>query len=174
MSERNDMPGNGPTAARKRRGLGVLLTLSLGVNLLVAGAIGTMVWMHDGHGRGGKSHGSFGGPLTRALAPEDKRALGEALRAARQANGPSREERGASYDAILTALRAQPFDAEALSAAMSRHRQMFETDIATGQALLVGHLAKMSDAERAAFADRVEEHRKLRKRGKDKPAEGAE
>ena len=76
MSERNDMPGAAPTPARKRRGLGLLLTLSLGVNLLVAGAIGTMVWMHDGHGRGGKSHGSFGGPLTRALAPEDKRALG--------------------------------------------------------------------------------------------------
>ena len=57
---------------------------------------------------------------------------------------------------------------------MSQHRQMFETDIATGQALLVGHLAKMSDAERAAFADRVEENRKARKRGKDRPAEGAQ
>ncbi|MFU1479406.1 periplasmic heavy metal sensor [Roseovarius sp. C7] len=169
MSERNDMPGGGAKTPRRRRMLGLLLTVSLAVNLLVAGAVGTALWMHDGPGRGHKGHSGLGGPLTRALAPEDRRALGEALREARRGSGSSREDRAASYETILSALRAQPFDAEALGAAMNAHRQMFEADIATGQALLVGHLAKMSDDERADFADRVEEHRNSRKRDKGKP-----
>ncbi|QYX57921.1 periplasmic heavy metal sensor [Roseovarius sp. SCSIO 43702] len=146
--------GNG----RTKRWLGVLLTASLALNLAVAGAIGGALWMRGGAGGGHGGKAVAGGPLTRALEPEDRREIARALRAERRAAGATRAARTESFDAVMAAVRQVPFDADALSRAMEAHRAFFERDLAVGQRLLIERLSQMSDAERAAFAERVEAH----------------
>ena len=155
MSE-TESTGNG----RTRRWLGILLTLSLAINLLIAGAVAGALWMRSGHdGPGHPRSGMVGGPLTRALEPEARREIGRALRAMRAEAGGSRAARVASMDRILEELTRVPFEPEALDAALSAHRGAFQRDVAAGQRLLVAHLAGMTDAERAEFAERVARHR---------------
>ena len=49
-----------------------------------------------------------------------------------------------------------PFDPAAVAARMSEQREGFRDRLELGQRLLLDHLATMSDAERAAYADRLE------------------
>lgn len=142
--------------------LRLLLALSLGLNLLVIGAVvGAMLGPHDwrGHDRHGM-RAMAGGPLTRALDHADRRAIGREMRAARNEAGLDRAARREGMQAILTELRRVPFDPEALSVQLSEQRRRLHSQVALGQTLLIERLTQMSDAERAAFADRVEQYRR--------------
>jgi len=120
MSE-TESTGNG----RTRRWLGILLTLSLAINLLIAGAVAGALWMRSGHdGPGHPRSGMVGGPLTRALEPEARREIGRALRAVRAEAGGSRAARVASMDRILEELTRVPFEPEALDAAGLRQERL--------------------------------------------------
>ncbi|AWZ20705.1 conserved hypothetical protein [Roseovarius sp. EC-HK134] len=135
-----------------------LLVASLALNLAVAGLAAGWALRHGGDHAG--HHPSrldmAGGPLTRALSDADRRAIGRAMRDAwrsRTNNGPNI---GESFDALVIDLRAVPFNADRVAAQMRTQRDGFAARFEMGQEVLLTHLAAMSDADRAAYADRLE------------------
>ena len=96
------------------------------------------------------------GPFGRALSREDRRALSEALVGRGDLRPPSPRELRAASDEVIAILRATPFDGAAFAAALDALRREARSLQDAGQAALVERVIAMSDAERAAFADRVE------------------
>jgi hypothetical protein len=78
------------------------------------------------------------------------------MREAMRAQGGSRGALRESMAALVADLRAEPFDADKVAARLAEQRAVFAARFEMGQASLVAHLAGMSAAERAAYADRLE------------------
>ena len=142
---------------RVPRWMQILLVVSLALNVLIVGAIGGAVlskekWHHHGpHAKGG------GGPLTRALSPEDRRSIGRQMHAALRDLGETREERRVEFQGLLSDLRSEPFDAEPVRQRMDRLHSGFAEKFQLGQQLLLERLEVMTPEARAAYADRLEE-----------------
>jgi uncharacterized membrane protein len=161
MTEQSTADGRGRRAVWMRP----LLIVSLAVNLLVAGVVlGALV-------RGGGSHRDFGPsgrdpvlPYTRALSQEQRHALRDDLaqafgRGRGEAFGQGRDGRGAlvqSFDAALTVLRSDPFDAAAMQEILRRQAELTDLRRRLGEEVLAAHLARLSPEERRAYADRLE------------------
>lgn len=155
------MSGTNETATARpamRRGLRILLFVSLALNLLVAGLVIGAVAHQAG---GSRSHPPRverpGGPMVAALTRADRIAIGKALREADRAGRPSRDELRAEYDAVIAALTTVPYEPETVRAAVERQTQGFSRRADLGRDLLLERLAEMSDEERAAFAMRLRE-----------------
>ena len=145
-----------------RRCTGAALILSLALNLLIAGiVIGAVL-------SGGRDHRPDGsmssyGPFTRALNPDDQRAVREAVRDRGDPRSHRRELR-AGFEAFLTELRRTPYDPAAAASALERQHEQINGQILTVREVLLERLETMSDPERAAFADRLQEAVRKRKR----------
>lgn len=147
---------NGSAPAPLRGWIKVLLFASLALNLAVGGlAIGAVLRHGDMMDRRADRAEQIGGPYTGALSREDRRAIWREMRAMQGEGRPSRAEIRADFDAVVQALRADPYDPGQVRAIVGRQ---FEAGIARqqiGQALLLERIDAMSPAERAAFADRL-------------------
>jgi len=145
------------------RGVKIALALSVALNLGVAGlAVGA--WLGDGPHRGMPRDMSFG-PFTEALDEDDRRAIRKALL---ERLGEFREQRAAAraeFETLLATLRADPFDPEALKAALEALEARNAQRLDLGRSLIETRLIEMSPRERADFADRLEKG--LRRGGKD-------
>ncbi len=145
------------------RGVKIALALSVALNLAVAGlAVGA--WLGDGPHRGMPRDMSFG-PFSAALDSDDRRAIRRALM---ERLGEFREQRAAAqaeFETLLTALRADPFDAGALKSALAALEARNAERLELGRSLIETRLIEMSPEERAAFADRLEQG--LKRGGKD-------
>lgn len=141
----------------------MLLVVSLALNLLIAGAVvGALIsggkWRHHGPLR----LEAMGGPLTRALSQEDRRAIGHEIRDTYRRDGTSRARHREEIERLVEVIRATPFDRAAVEDRLARIRGMFLERLTLGQTLLLDRLEAMSDDERAAYADRLMEKRKHR------------
>jgi len=139
------------------RWLRIGLIVSLALNLLIVGAlIGAAFsggrWHHDGPPRAE----AVGGPLTRALSPEDRRAIARAIHAAHRRGDLPRGWRPEEFAGVLQVLRAEPFDPAALEARLETLNGQVGERLKFGQSLLVRHVAGMDAEERAAYAVRLE------------------
>lgn len=143
-------------------GLRALLVVSLALNLLIAGGVAGAWWMHRSgpapdHARHAQG---AGGPLTRALSPEDRRAIMRRMMAAHRDRTAETvqgaDARRAALEALIVALRAEPFDRVAASAYMARQRAAMGMRLERAQAALLDRLEAMGAARRAAYADRLE------------------
>lgn len=154
-----------------RRGIKWVLGLSLAFNLLVLGAVGGAAFRHMGDGPkrwdrgGGPSVQAYGAPYMRALPPEARRMVNEALREGRRSL-PSRAERKADFAQILTLLRSNPLDEDAVQAVFAKQRQSALDVQAAAQGHWLKVVQEMSAEERATLADRLET---ALKRGPRKP-----
>ena len=159
-------PSVGQPAAPRTGWIKVLLFTSLALNLAVGGlALGA--WLR--HDRMAEQRplrvDQIGGPYTGALTREDRRAIWLQMREMRGNGMPGRSEIRATYDAVVQVLRTEPFDAAALRSLVG---QQFAAGIARqqiGQDLLLARIETMTAAERAAFADRLEEGLQRRRPG---------
>lgn len=133
-----------------------LLFISLALNLAVAGlAVGAML-RHDAlRDRGGARADQFGGPYTGALSREDRRAIWREMRAMQADGRPGRADIRADFDAVVQALRADPYDPAAVRIIVARQFQAGLERQQIGQELLLQRIAQMDPAARAAFADRL-------------------
>lgn len=148
---------------RAPRWMRITLILSLALNLAVAGLVGGAVWRHGGLDGMRQPPRSLIGAMLHELPRDDRRAMREHAR--------SRSERRVPHAEITAemaqALRAVPFRPEPLAALITDHarrRAAFESD---ALAVWLDRVAAMSDRERAAYADRLQEavkHRHRRKR----------
>ena len=160
-----------PPAPRTRRGIKIVLAVSLALNLLVAGLVGGAILGSGGFGGGDRDRDpdlrSLGlGPFALALPREERQGLLD--RIDREALRQDRREIGGALRALQAALRASPFDRDAAEAALRRSRVVAEGIQGRGHALLLDRLDEMSPAQRAELADRLS--RALRRvPGQDRP-----
>jgi len=142
----------------KRRWVSVLLTASLALNLLIVGvALGTVYRVKGGDH--GKTLPGFGSALYRALPKEDRKALRGEL-SERHVRGS--KLRSQDFAALGNALRAQPFEPAAVEVLLQQQAQFMAETQSALQERWLARVTEMSDAERQAYADRLEDviHRK--------------
>ncbi|MGH1329789.1 MAG: periplasmic heavy metal sensor [Paracoccaceae bacterium] len=137
----------------------VVLALSLGLNLAVVGLVAGAFMGKDRNGppRGYSSRDVGYAPFIAALDRDERRALGGELRRAAPSRAQARSARRASFERILEALRATPYDPAALEAAIAAHREDLANSQKLGQETLVSRLHAMSALERIAYADRLDQ-----------------
>ncbi len=160
-----DTPPNLPPAATTAsgRGLKIALAVSVALNLAVAGVVAG-AWMREGPARGMPRDLSFG-PFSEALGPEDRRALRTALLDRAPAFRETREAAQAEFVALLTALRASPFDPAGVQTALAAIEARNAGRLELGRSLIEARITQMSEADRLAFADRLEKGLRRRPRG---------
>lgn len=151
------------------RGLRVALFLSVALNLLVVGLIGgAALRHHGGFVRSADLDPAFDagvGPFGHALTRDQRRAFGTAIEGSRDAFARNRDEMRARLGDMLNALRATPFDIERLKLLVGEAQDGLIARQRIGTDALVAEIGSMSDAERAAFADRLEQSlRRIRPR----------
>jgi uncharacterized membrane protein len=150
----------------------VVLVLSLGLNLAVLGVIAGAWLSPDGprQTRIDTAARDLGAtPFVRALDPEDRRALFQAMRREAEPLRQNRDELRLRFEALLGALRADPFDPSEVQSLLALQRGAATERQMIGERLLVDQLAAMSPEARDAFADRLEDA--LRRGGRDRDRE---
>lgn len=158
MTQTDQMP-------TKDRRLRIALAVSVAINLLVAG-LGIGAVLHGGPDRDQMSRDLGFGPFSEALDMDQRRALRDNLmQKAPQIRG-AMEQRRADLALLLTALRAEPFDANAMHSALETMRTRLEGQLLLGQNALADVLIAMPAEQRLQFADRLE--RGQRRGGKDR------
>lgn len=163
MTETPDIP------KKPRRWLYPVLFLSLALNLLVAGMIVGRIASPDGPRRAdfGAARGLVGEPFLRAL-PEGHRH--ELMREVIHQSASLRESREAlrgRFQAFVAALRADPYDPDAVAALLAEQRQAALRRNDLGETLLLARLHAMNSAEREAYADALERSFRRLKRQED-------
>lgn len=99
----------------------------------------------------------YAAPYVRALPPDARRALGRQLRAGDVGARSSRAVRRMAYQQMAEAVRAAPFDLARVQAILEQQSQSAAGIMMSAQSLWLEQIAGMSDGERAAYADRLEE-----------------
>jgi uncharacterized membrane protein len=154
-----------PSAApvTNARWLKPALIVSVALNLAVAGLV-LGAWLGDGPRRGMPRDMSFG-PFSEALSDQDRRELRKALMDRAGEFRSSRDAARAEFETLLAALRADPFDPDAMKSALAAIETRNAERLQLGRSLIETRLIQMSAEDRQAFADRLE--RGLRHRPKD-------
>lgn len=135
------------TAKPRRSWMRWALIGSLGLNLALAGLIvGAIVKGPPGPPPGGLW---FYG---RTLPEPYRDDLGRALRANRGDWFGPRDALRAQREAFAAALTADPYDPAALAAILAHEPAIFDQLAARGASLLLDQIARMTPAERAAYA----------------------
>lgn len=158
-------PPASTAAARSGRGVKIALAISVALNLAVAGMVAGAFLSGDGPHKGMPRDLGFG-PFSEALSPEDRRALRKAFMDKAPDFHATRDASRAEFEALLATLRATPFDPAALTVALTAIQTRNADRLDLGRSLIETRLAQMSDADRLAFADRLEHGL----RGKDNKA----
>lgn len=158
MSDMNETPER--TGAP--RWMKILLVVSLGLNLLVVGAVAGFAIKGGPKWRGGPPGGV--GALHRALSEEDRAVLKRRMIREFRAEQGGREAFRQEMAGLVALLRAETFDAGQAAERMARVRSMFEDRMGAAQGLLVAYWNEMGAEDRKAYADRLEEQLQRRKR----------
>jgi uncharacterized membrane protein len=143
-----------PTGPGGPRWIKIALAVSVALNLAIAGLVAG-AWLRDGPGHGLPRDMSFG-PFTEALSDSDRRALRRTLGERAHGFREARQEMQADLQTLLSSLRADPFDPAAAEAALAAIAGRASARLELGRDLIAERILAMSDAERQAFADRLE------------------
>ncbi len=146
----------------------IALAVSVALNLAVAGLV-LGAWLGDDHRKGMPRDLSFG-PFSEALSDADRRELRKGLMSRAGEFRSSREAARAEFAVLLDALRADPFDPAAMTAALTAIETRNAERLELGRSLIETRLIEMSPEERLAFADRLEKG--MRRGGRDGGKDG--
>ncbi|WP_224825848.1 periplasmic heavy metal sensor [Cognatishimia sp. MH4019] len=139
--------------SRAPRWMRVVLVLSLALNLLIVGAVVGAV--SSGKKGGPRMSDVSFGPYTAALSREDRRALRRAIRD--RSDRPNRAAARENFQTFLNVLRTEPLDVAEMTRVFEAQGALAQARQAAGKTALLEHIAEMGAADRAAFADRLEE-----------------
>ncbi len=145
--------------SRRKRWLGLLLVVSLGLNLLIVGAaVGVLVkWPRDHFVRGGYFLGPAGlGAISGALDERHGKLVGDALRDKGRTFGQLRSEARTNVSSLVRILRSDPFDPAELEGYFRDERARAAGMLEEGHDLILPRILDMSSQERHEFADRIE------------------
>ena len=151
-------PGTGASPARMRPWLRVVLVASLALNLAVVGVVAGSAFKPDRRPPHPPRLDQMAGPLTFALSEDERRSIGKQIfEEYRKQGRPSREAIREEYQGVIDALRTTPFDPTVVEQSLARQREAATDRAEAGHRVLLAHLEGLSDTDRAAFADRLEE-----------------
>ena len=140
------------------RGVKILLFGSLALNLLIVGVVAGVVLSGGPEKNKRVERRDVGGfTLVRALPREARAELRARFETKRSDHAGTGGHSAPSKKDILSSLRATPFDPQAFSELVSNQTRSLAERGRLGQEALVEQVAEMSDDERRAYADRVEE-----------------
>lgn len=142
---------------KPRRLWRVIFALSLALNLAVIGIVAGLGLRDMGRGQAPRGFDMALGPVGRALEPADRRAIGDALRDNPALRGDGRAETRQLTQDLVTVLRATPFERDDLADVVATASARADRIQAAARDALIARIAGMSDAERAALADRIAE-----------------
>lgn len=144
-----------PSPAPSRRGLKIALAVSVALNLAVLGVVAGAV-LRGGPMRDQMVRDLGFGPFAEALTDTDRVALRRAFMQHSPGLRDLRETMRQDMANVLAALRAAPFDPAALQSALAAQEERLTGQLRLGQELLADRIGAMTEAERLAFADRLE------------------
>jgi uncharacterized membrane protein len=144
-----------PDARSPWRWTRLALVLSLGLNLIIVGSLGGLALSRAINGPREPVRDLAFGPFTEALSPDDRRAMMRAFMAEAKGFRAERDQMRTDFQALITALKADPYDPAVLEGVMTRQKARTDQWLALGQRLLMERIAAMTQSERAAFADRL-------------------
>lgn len=140
------------------RGVKVALAVSVALNLAVAGLVAGLAFHGGPGGRGEMMVRDMGfGPFDEALLPEDRDALRKVIRDRFGDIRAARQAMQTDVEAIILALKADPFVPAGLSAALAAQAEHLGERLEFGSGVIGDYLLAMPDAARSTFADRLEE-----------------
>jgi len=149
--------------SRTPRWVKIVLVLSLAFNLMIVGVAAGGFAGKDRKGgpRGGPDRVSVPGDLAprafiAAIPKEDRMELAQTFRDRVRPEDGRRAELRARVQALLVALRSDPFDPEAISVLMREQRATILERQEKGQMVFLEYLTGLSADERSAFADKLE------------------
>lgn len=154
-----------PRVGGTRLWVKVVLTLSLGVNLLIVGMIAGNFLRNtgaDAHEHGGmlaeaRIMRELGlGPFLGAFPADHRRDLARSLRDHVGTPQGMRENLAQELGDMLAALRAEPYDPAALDRVLSQQKRRVADRADAAKSVILDAIQAMSPAERAKFADRME------------------
>ncbi len=132
----------------------IVLVVSLALNLAVTGVVvGAVVSGRAGDGPP-RSFDLGVGPIARALEPQERRAIRRSLRQDRALRGVDFRGR---VDAMVAALKTEPFDPDALRVLMDEQAASIIDVQAKAQSAMLNQIIAMTPQRRQAFADQVAE-----------------
>ncbi|MBE1293704.1 MAG: periplasmic heavy metal sensor [Rhodobacteraceae bacterium] len=150
-------PKSDQLSPKPRRLTRVLLIGSLALNLLIVGVVGGAAISLRGGSEKGPVSDRFGSPHIKALTFDDKREVGRAIRSAYRKSNVDHRADHSQYKEALAVLRASPLDESALRDLVMTLDQAGERRRAMARDVFLAKIISMSDADRAAYADRLEE-----------------
>jgi len=146
----------------RNAGFRILLAVSLAVNFLVAGAVAGFLWRGGPHRHGAEDRLM---PMIMALPREERRVLKDSFeRGLADWRGAEQGRPAGRFSELLAILRRSPFDEEALRAHLAERVSRHESHLRIGGDILIDRISGLSDAERAAYADRLERRARHRRR----------
>ena len=146
------------------KGVRIALAVSVGLNRRVVG-VGAGAFLRDGGPRGRMMGELDFGPFSEALSREDRDQLRRAFIDRAPDMRDMRRQMRAEFSGFLDALRAEPFDANALRQAMAGQAERMGERLKLGQQLMLERLEAMSPEARSEFADRLEDRLRRGPRG---------
>ena len=133
------------------------LLVSIALNVLIIGAAVGFVLTGGPDRKPDRDRTDFGSFYMRALTDDDRRALRREFVSDLQKQGRDRGAVLVDLRTTLDTLRASPFDPDAFASAMAEQSRARAQRDEMGRQILANRIARMSDAERGAYADRIED-----------------
>ena len=159
-----------PSPVPSRRGLKIALAISVALNLAVVGVVAGAV-LRGGTMRDQMVRDLGFGPFAEALTDTDRTSLRRAFVQRSPGLRDLRETMRQDMSNVLAALRARPFDPGAMRSALEAQAERLNGQMKLGQELLAERIDAMTEAERLAFADRLETSLRHGPHG-DRPGDG--
>ena len=147
----------------------IALVLSLGANLLIVGLVaGAMIKGPPDRSEGRDLRDLGFGPFFAALPRDERGALSAALEREAPSFRERRHEMRQQFDALLAALRAEPYDHAAVAGIVDAQQAAVVESQRMGRALLLDQIAGMEPAQRQAYADALARGLRRWKPGRDR------
>lgn len=145
----------------------ILLVVSLGLNLLIIGAIAGLIIKGGPLPHAGppsKIANETIGPFTRSLSPRDRISILREVRRQEEFEGFSRAAHQQAMEEMIALLETTPFDADAFADKFGSMVSGLQTGLDLASGAFVLRLQAMSDEDRIAYAARVRDA--LEKKGR--------
>lgn len=156
-----DLPPDPSPAPKAARGLRIALAVSVALNLAFVGMAAGAFLRHGPPDRMVRDL-DFG-PFGEAFSREDRALMREGFLSRAGNLRDLRDGMRQDAQALLAALRADPFDPARVEAALAGQGRRMAERLELGRSLVLERIAAMSPQDRAAFADRLE--RAMMRRG---------
>ncbi len=143
------------TVKPMRRWIKALLAVSLALNLLVIGAVGTAVYSFKSSKGPFEARSASFSHYARALSRQDRKAIGREIRREMKSLRAQTPKRRETHQALQSALMADTYDRKTVHALIIEHHESGLKYQQIAQRLFLERLDSMTADQRREFAERL-------------------